>query len=394
MITSSQKDYILIRQARQHNLKAIDLDIPRNRFVVITGPSGSGKSSLAFDTIYAEGQRRYVESLSTYARQFLDLMEKPDVDTIEGLSPAVAIQQRGPARNPRSTVGTITEIYDHLRLLFARAGTPYCPKCGQPIERHTIEQIVDIVLNLPERQRIQILAPLVRNEKGAHLDVLETLRKQGYVRVRIDGEVQTLDGGITPQKSIPHNIDAVVDRLVVGSNIAGRLADSLETALNLTGGLVTLDVLEQEETTYSTRFACTKGHFELGDLEPRLFSFNSPHGACQNCNGLGTSLEITSETVVPDPSLSIAEGAISPWGIHKGKQITKKLHQLAEHLQFSLSTPFQDLSKSIQTTLLRGSKQKKYPFIGIIPELQKNHREATTEESCPTACGAHPGLRS
>lgn len=281
-------DTITIRGARQHNLKNIDLDIPRNCLVVITGPSGSGKSSLAFDTIYAEGQRRYVESLSAYARQFLDLMDKPDADSIEGLSPAVAIQQRGMPRTPRSTVGTLTKVYDHLRLLFARIGTPHCPVCGQVIVRETVAAVVDRVLALPEGQRLQVLAPLVRNAKGGQQRVFVQLRKAGYLRVRVDGAILPLDRAITLDKRAAHSIDAVVDRLVVRGNMASRLADSLETALDLADGTATLDIVGEGDWTFSTRFACTEGHFELHAIEPRLFSFNSPYGACPTCDGLGT----------------------------------------------------------------------------------------------------------
>ena len=308
-------DTITIRGARQHNLKNIDLDIPRNRLVVITGPSGSGKSSLAFDTIYAEGQRRYVESLSAYARQFLDLMDKPDADSIEGLSPAVAIQQRGIPRTPRSTVGTITEVYDYLRLLFARIGTPHCPICSQPIVRQSVAQIVDRVLALPEGQRLQILAPLIRNARGTHLSVFNQLRQEGYLRVRVDGEILSLDSDINLDKNTAHNIEAVIDRLIVRENMAARLADSLETALDLANGTATLDIIDDEEWTFSTRYACTEGHFEIEELEPRLFTFNSPHGACPTCSGMGTVFEVDPDLVVPDPSKSILEGAIAPWGI-------------------------------------------------------------------------------
>ena len=388
---------IAIRGARQHNLKNIDLDIPRNCLVVITGPSGSGKSSLAFDTIYAEGQRRYVESLSAYARQFLDLMDKPDADSIEGLSPAVAIQQRGLPRTPRSTVGTLTEIYDYLRLLFARIGTPHCPICGQTIVRETVAQVVDRVLALPEGQRLQVLAPLVRNAKGAHLSVFDQLRKAGYLRVRVDGAVVSLDSDIALDKRAAHSIDAVVDRLVARGNMAGRLADSLETALDLADGTATLDIVDKGEWTFSTRFACTEGHFEIEALEPRLFSFNSPYGACPTCGGLGTVFKVDPDLVVPDPSKSILEGAIAPWGVPKGKRHAAQLQRLAQDLSFHLSTPFANFSKSVQRALLAGTGKQ---GDGVIPELQRQYEAAASDDakkkiapfmrgqSCPDCKGA------
>ncbi len=367
-------DTITIRGARQHNLKNIDLDIPRNCLVVITGPSGSGKSSLAFDTVYAEGQRRYVESLSAYARQFLDLMDKPDADSIEGLSPAVAIQQRGIPRTPRSTVGTITEVYDYLRLLFARIGTPHCPICSQPIVRQTIAQIVDRVLALPEGQRLQILAPLIRNAKGTHLNIFKQLRQEGYLRVRVNGTVVSLDSDIVLDKNTAHNIEAVIDRLVVRGNMAARLADSLETALDLANGTATLDIIDDEEWTFSTRFACTEGHFEIEELEPRLFTFNSPHGACPTCSGTGTVFEVDPDLVVPDPSKSILEGAIAPWGIPKGKRQVEQRQRLARNLSFDPSTPFSKLSKTVQRAILRGKT-------GVIPDLQHQYKAATSDEA-------------
>jgi len=371
---------ISIRGARQHNLKNINLDIPRNSLVVITGPSGSGKSSLAFDTIYAEGQRRYVESLSSYARQFLDVMDKPDVDTIEGLSPAVAIQQPATARSSRSTVGTVTEIYDHLRLLFSRAGAPHCPICKKPIERYTVEYAVDRLLKLPDGQRIQILAPLVRNENGSHQGTFELLRKAGYVRARVDGEILPLDRDISLDKSAPHTIEAVIDRLVLRSDINSRLTDSLETALNLSQSIATIDIVDQDEWTFSTRYACTEGHFEIEDLEPRLFSFNSPHGACKTCTGSGSVLEIDPESIVPNPTLSILSGAVAPWGIPKGKRQVEQLQRLARHLSFDLSTPFGELPTKIRQNILHGTKRKGFVFDGIIPELQRLYEDPSSVE--------------
>ncbi len=380
-ILSAMQNQISIRGARQHNLKNIDIDIPRNSLVVITGPSGSGKSSLAFDTLYAEGQRRYVESLATYARQFLDVMDKPDVDAIEGLSPAIAIQQRSATRNSRSTVGTVTEVYDHLRLLFARAGTPHCPVCGQTILRHTIEQAVDRLLRLPEKQRIQILSPLVRNEKGAHLSTFDTLRSEGYIRARVDGDTIALDHEIALDKSIPHTIEAVIDRLVIRPDINNRLADSLETAADLSNGVVTIDIIDGEAWTFSTRFACTEGHFEIEELEPRLFSFNSPHGACPTCGGVGSIPQIDPDSLIADPALSLLDGAIAPWGIPKGKRQVEQLQHLAKHLSFDLSTAFGDLPTKTQESILNGVKQKGFTFDGIIPEMQRQFDQAATEET-------------
>ncbi len=372
------RDTLTIRGARQHNLKNIDLDIPRNCLVVITGPSGSGKSSLAFDTIYAEGQRRYVESLSAYARQFLDLMDKPDADSIEGLSPAVAIQQRGIPRTPRSTVGTMTEVYDYLRLLFARIGTPYCPICSRPIARQTVAQMVDRVLALPEGQRLQVLAPLVRHTIGTHRRVFDQLRREGYLRVRVNGAVVSLDSDIALDKNAAHNIEAVVDRLIVRGNMGGRLADSLETALDLANGTATLDVIGREEWTFSTRFACTEGHFEIEELEPRLFTFNSPYGACPACSGLGTVFKVDPALVVPDPSKSILEGAVAPWGIPKGKRHSEHLQRLAQNLFFDLSTPFAKLSKAVQKAILEGAGKR---GDGVIPDLQRQYNAATTDDA-------------
>ena len=381
MTSSSDKSFIVVRGARQHNLKHIDLNIPRNRLVVVTGPSGSGKSSLVFDTIYAEGQRRYVESLSTYARQFLNLMEKPDADRIDGLSPAVAIEQRGSVRTPRSTVGTITEIYDYLRLLFARAGQPCCPQCERPITRYTVQNIVDTVLAFPERQRIQILAPLVRNEKGTHLGVFERLRKEGYVRVRIDGRTHPLDEDIIPDRRKAHTVEAVVDRLVTGPHIARRLADSLETALGLSGGTVTLDVPDTQEQTFSTSFACAECGIGFEELTPQLFSFNSPYGACPDCSGMGTRLEIDPDKIVPDPSRSISEGAVVPWGAPKGEAIARKLQRLARQHQFDLSAPFSAIPEAGKQAIFWGGKAGKPSFEGIIPSLQRRYRDAQTDDA-------------
>jgi Excinuclease ATPase subunit len=315
---NTKKEVIIIKGAREHNLKNIDLEIPRDKLVVITGLSGSGKSSLAFDTIYAEGQRRYVESLSAYARQFLGQMKKPEVDYIEGLSPAISIDQKTTRMNPRSTVGTVTEIYDYLRLLFARIGTPHCHQCGQPISQQTAGQIVDSILQKDEGTKIQIMAPLVRDRKGEHQKVFEDLRRKGFVRVRVDGEVHSLDDDFQLEKNFKHSIEVVVDRLVIryDRDFESRLADSVETALELGEGLL-IGVYGNEENTtekiYSEHFACTDCGINFEEISPRMFSFNNPHGACPECNGLGSKLEIDADLVVPDPALSLNEGAILPW---------------------------------------------------------------------------------
>src|SRR5687767_12526264 len=322
-------DWIAVRGARVHNLKNVDIDIPRDQLVVITGLSGSGKSSLAFDTIYAEGQRRYVESLSAYARQFLGQMDKPDVDYIEGLSPAISIDQKGVSNNPRSTVGTVTEIYDYMRLLWARLGTPHCPKCGREISQQSTEQIVDKINALPEGSRIMVLAPLVRDRKGEHERIFEDARKAGYVRVRVDGEVRDLSEDVTLDKNKKHTIEVVVDRLIVRHStkpgienrptsdstipVDNRMADSVEAALKLGGGVMLVTVVDGPELLFSEHFACVHCGVSLGEIEPRTFSFNSPHGACPACSGLGTALEIDPELVIPDRDLSLAEGAIHPY---------------------------------------------------------------------------------
>lgn len=309
-----EQQYIKIRGANEHNLKNISLDIPRNELVVLTGLSGSGKSSLAFDTIYAEGQRRYMESLSSYARQFLGQMEKPDVESIEGLSPAISIDQKSTNRNPRSTVGTVTEIYDYLRLLYARVGTPHCPKCGRVIRRQTVDEMVDQLLALPEGSRIQLLAPVVRGRKGEHVKILDNARKSGYVRVRIDENLYELSEEIHLEKNIKHNIEIVIDRLKVRDGIQNRLTDSLETALALTDGLAMVDVNGEETINFSQSFACPDCGVSIEEVEPRSFSFNNPFGACPDCYGLGYKMEFDMDLIIPDPSLSIHEGAIVAMG--------------------------------------------------------------------------------
>jgi len=375
-------DKIVIRGAREHNLKNIDVEIPRNRLVVITGISGSGKSSLAFDTIYAEGQRRYVESLSAYARQFLGLMEKPDVDYIEGLSPAISIEQRTAGRNPRSTVGTATEIYDYLRLLFARLGVPHCYRCGRPISQQTPEQIVDSVKALPEGTRIQILAPVVRGRKGEHRDGFEKAKRDGYVRVRVDGEILSLDSEIKLDKMKKHSIEVVVDRLVIRPGIEARLADSVETALKEGDGIAVVDVIGGEEMLFSEKFACVECGISYEEIEPRLFSFNSPYGACPECDGLGNKMELDPDKIIPDRSLSINQGAIVPWGDPRGKWIYGKLSRLARYYGFSLDTPFEEIPEVAAEILLYGSGSDRVPpelsypgeFEGVIEYLRRRYR--------------------
>ena len=391
-------DAIFIKGAREHNLKDIDVVIPRNKLVVITGVSGSGKSSLAFDTIYAEGQRRYVESLSTYARQFLGRMEKPDVDYIEGLSPAISIDQKGPPRNPRSIVGTVTEIYDYLRLLFARTGHPHCPECGREISRQTVQQIVDSVQEIPQGSRIMILAPLVRDRKGEHQTILKDLQKAGFVRVRVDGKIYDLSEEFQLDKNKKHTIEVVVDRLQIEqSENATRLADSLETALKLGSGVVLIKVLDGEELLFSEHFACVYCSISLGEIAPRTFSFNSPYGACPVCTGLGCKLEIDPNLVIPDKRLSLNEGAIQPW-IRNGQLSTWSrsiLQSLGHRHGFSLLTPVKDLSEEQLRVILYGDGGELIPatyedrngqlrqyyanFPGVIPYLERRHRETSSD---------------
>ena len=302
------KDQLIIKGARQHNLKNIDVALPRNQFIVLTGLSGSGKSSLAFDTIYAEGQRRYVESLSAYARQFLGQMDKPDVDYIEGLSPAISIDQKTTSRNPRSTVGTVTEIYDYLRLLFARIGRAYCPTCGEEIAQQTIEQITDLVMKLPERTKIMVMAPVVRGKKGRHEKVLEQIRKNGFARVRINGEIHTFEDEINLDKNKKHNIEIVVDRLVIKEGLESRLTDSLETAIHHGEGFVIIQEVDGPAHQFSVHFTCPNGHISLPEIEPRMFSFNSPFGACPSCLGLGSTMEVDEDRVIPDPTVPFIDG--------------------------------------------------------------------------------------
>jgi len=385
-------DSIIVKGAREHNLKNIDVVIPRDRLVVITGVSGSGKSSLAFDTIYAEGQRRYVESLSAYARQFLGRMEKPDVDYIEGLSPAISIDQKGPSRNPRSTVGTTTEIFDYLRLLFARAGHPHCPRCGREITMQTVEQIVDAIQNLPAKSRILILAPLVKDRKGEYQSVFEDLRKSGYVRVRVDKEIRDLSEEIKLDKNKKHTIEAVVDRLVIGQSDKSRVADSVETALKLGAGVILVST-GGDELLFSERYACPIDGISLPEIEPRTFSFNSPHGACPACTGLGVKLEIDPDMVIPNRSLSIAEGAIRPWQFQTWYY--DQLESLARRHGFSVSTPVKNLTKEQLHVVLYGEGGESYRyrsrfgrvreyfsgFEGVIPRMERLYRDSESERT-------------
>ena len=386
-------DQIVIRGAREHNLKNVDVTIPRDKLVVFTGLSGSGKSSLAFDTIYADGQRRYVESLSSYARMFLGQMEKPDVDSIEGLSPAISIDQKTTSKNPRSTVGTVTEIYDYLRLLYARIGVPHCPVCGREITQQTVDQIVDQILSLPEKTRVQILAPVIRGRKGEHQKELENARKSGYVRVRVDGILYDLSEEIKLEKNKKHNIEIVVDRLAVSDSIKSRLTDSIETALRLSGGLVIADVPGGEEMLFSQNYACPDHGVSIGELEPRMFSFNNPMGACPTCTGLGTFMKVDPDMVIPNKNLSIREGAIkaSGWYIGESGTIAQMYYEaLAKHYGFSLDTPVKELTKKQLDALLYGTKgerihmvrKKEYgtgsydtEFEGIVNNLERRFRE-------------------
>ena len=353
-----QRKYIKIRGANEHNLKCIDVDIPRDEFVVLTGLSGSGKSSLAFDTIYAEGQRLYMESLSSYARQFLGQMEKPDVESIEGLPPAISIDQKSTNRNPRSTVGTVTEIYDYFRLLYARIGIPHCPKCGRAIEKQTIDQMVDAVMKLPERTRIQILAPVVRGRKGEHQKLFEKAKKSGYVRVIVDGNMYELSEEIPMDKNIKHNIDIVVDRLVVKPGIEKRLTDSLENVFELTEGNAIVDVVDGEPMNFSQNFACPDCGISVDEVEPRSFSFNNPFGACPVCYGLGYKMEFDENLMIPDKTLSISEGAIQVMGWQSctdpSSYTYATLKALSEGYGFSLDTPYKDLPKEIRHMLIHG----------------------------------------
>ena len=389
-------DQLVVSGAREHNLKDITVAIPRGSLTVITGLSGSGKSSLAFDTIYAEGQRRYVESLSAYARQFLGQMDKPDVDSIEGLSPAISIDQKTTSRNPRSTVGTVTEIYDYLRLLWARVGHPHCHICGRPISGQSAEQIIDQVMELPEATRFMVLAPIVRGRKGEYGKQLEELRGEGFTRVKVDGELRRLDEEIALDKKFKHDIAVVVDRLVMKDELRKRLADSIETAVALADGLVEIELVDSGEIqTYSERFACPVHGPSLVELEPRIFSFNSPHGACPRCTGLGSQMEIDPELVVPDPTLSIGEGAIAPWAASASEYYDQLIQAISERYRIDLDTPWEELSEASRHFFLYGTggdrvqlsyrnrfgRRRSYAamFEGIVPNLERRYRETDSE---------------
>jgi len=410
---------IVIKGAREHNLKNINLTIPRDKLIVFTGLSGSGKSSLAFDTLYAEGQRRYVESLSSYARQFLGQMEKPDVDSIEGLSPAISIDQKTTSKNPRSTVGTVTEIYDYFRLLFARIGVPYCPTCGKEIKKQTIDQIVDQVLQMEEGKKIQLLAPVVRGKKGQHQKILDQARKSGYVRVLIDGNLYELSEDILLDKNKKHDIDVVVDRLVVKPTIGKRLTDSIETVMHITGGSLRIDVIGEAAINFNQNFACPDGHISFDEIEPRMFSFNNPFGACPECHGLGFKMEFDKDLVIPDGTLSIDEGAIKAPGwsaaSNEDSHVNSIFKALSLQYGFSLKIPFDDLEKETQDIILYGTGNEKVrvvyahnhgegsydtAFEGILNSLERRYKETTSEymrqeyqslmtnNDCPSCHGA------
>lgn len=397
-MAKSEKQYIKIRGANEHNLKNIDVNIPRNEFVVLTGLSGSGKSSLAFDTIYAEGQRRYMESLSSYARQFLGQMEKPNVESIEGLSPAISIDQKSTNRNPRSTVGTVTEIYDYFRLLYARIGIPHCPKCGKEIKRQTVDQMVDHIMSLPERTKIQLLAPVVRGRKGEHVKLFEQAKKSGYVRVRVDGNLYELSEDIKLDKNKKHNIDIIVDRLVIKEGIEKRLTDSIENVFGLSEGLMTVDIIDGEPINFSQSFSCADCGISVDEVEPRIFSFNNPFGACPVCFGLGYKMEFDLDLMIPDRSISIADGAIVVMGwqscTDKSSYTRAILDALAKEYKFDLTTPFEDYPEEIKDVIINGTKGREVKvyykgqrgegiydvaFEGLIKNVERRYRETGSE---------------
>ncbi len=359
---------ISVRGAREHNLKNVDLVIPRDKLVVFTGLSGSGKSSLAFDTIYAEGQRRYVESLSAYARQFLEMMQKPDVDQIDGLSPAISIEQKTTSKNPRSTVGTVTEIHDYMRLLWARVGIPYSPATGLPIESQTVSQMVDRILALPEKTRLYLLAPAIRGRKGEYRKEIAEYMKRGFQRLKIDGEYYEIGDAPVLDKKLKHDIDVVVDRIVVRGDIAARLADSIETALELADGIALAEFVDEKEKgapkriTFSSKFACPVSGFTIAEIEPRLFSFNNPFGACPTCSGLGSEQRVDAELVVPDPAVTLRKGAIAPWAKSTSPYYSQTLESLGRHYKFRLDAPFEKLPQKAQDAILFGSGDEKIKF--------------------------------
>ncbi|RKD30094.1 excinuclease ABC subunit UvrA [Thermohalobacter berrensis] len=390
------KNKIIVKGAREHNLKNIDLELPRNKFIVFTGLSGSGKSSLAFDTIYAEGQRRYVESLSAYARQFLGQMEKPNIDYIEGLSPSISIDQKTTSKNPRSTVGTVTEIYDYLRLLFARIGTPHCPKCGKVISSQTVDQMVDKIMELEERTKLQLLAPIVRGRKGEHQKLLDNIRKEGFVRVRVDGDIRDINEDIKLDKNKKHSIEVVVDRLIMKKGIEKRLADSIETALELSDGIVIVDIIDGEELLFSQKFACVECGIGIEELSPRMFSFNSPYGMCPDCNGLGSNKKVDPELIIPNKDLTINQGAIAPYSnTSDDTYYFRAFKAIAEDNGFDLDTPIKDAPKKFLDEILYGTGSRNIrftyesrfggvrdfnaPFEGIIPNFERRYRETNSD---------------
>lgn len=390
------KNYIEVKGAKEHNLKNIDIKLPRDQMIVVTGLSGSGKSSLAFDTIYAEGQRRYVESLSAYARQFLGQMEKPNVEYIEGLSPAISIDQKTTSRNPRSTVGTVTEIYDYLRLLYARAGTPHCPVCGEEISQQSVDQIVDQVMGLEDRTKIQILSPVIRGKKGTHKKELAQLKKEGYVRVRVNGEIREFSEDITLEKNKKHNVEVVIDRIIIKDEAKQRISDSIETALKLADGVVIINVIDGEDLTYNTNFACTKHGVGISEMEPRMFSFNAPYGACENCKGLGHLLKVDPELVAPDMSLSVAEGAIVPIASSgEGTYYVQMVESVLKDHGYDSDVPLKDMSKEAVNDILYGTGERviefhyeskyggvrkyKAPFEGMIGNLERRYKETNSD---------------
>lgn len=390
------KNYIEVKGAKEHNLKNIDIKLPRDQMIVVTGLSGSGKSSLAFDTIYAEGQRRYVESLSAYARQFLGQMEKPNVEYIEGLSPAISIDQKTTSRNPRSTVGTVTEIYDYLRLLYARAGTPHCPVCGEEISQQSVDQIVDQVMGLEERTKVQILSPVIRGKKGTHKKELAQLKKEGYVRVRVNGEIREFSEEITLEKNKKHNVEVVIDRIIIKAEAKQRISDSIETALKLADGVVIINVIDGEDLTYNTNFACTKHGVGISEMEPRMFSFNAPYGACENCKGLGHLLKVDPELVAPDMSLSVAEGAIVPIASSgEGTYYVQMVESVLKDHGYDSDVPLKDMSEEAVHDILYGTgdrviefhyeskyggvRKYKAPFEGMIGNLERRYKETNSD---------------